>query len=185
MLSRVQYTHAIEIFAFRKSSNGSQSWIWMSTGRLIEVNFWDLFLWQTSLIEAFLLHGRMAQKSLECPNHAAAGTPAGACTAIGFFPFFCMELQLCHSLGEVSCLDEWFMCWAAAAWWAAVRVSRAVLQTKVLAFYFAFFFGLYFPHLAWWSPYMLVGGISMPLGHPSYWKHKFTLIQNNILAICI
>ena len=26
------------------------------------------------------------------------------------------------------------MCWAAAAWWAAVRVSRAVLQTKVLIF---------------------------------------------------
>ena len=28
------------------------------------------------------------------------------------------------------------MCWAAAAWCAAVRVSRAVLQTKVLGFYF-------------------------------------------------
>ena len=27
----------------------------------------------------------------------------------------------------MSCLDVWFMCWAAAAWWAAVRVSRAVL----------------------------------------------------------
>ncbi len=25
------------------------------------------------------------------------------------------------------CCLEWFICWAAAAWWAAVSVSRAVL----------------------------------------------------------
>lgn len=31
----------------------------------------------------------------------------------------------------MSCLDVWFMCWAAAAWWAAVRVSRAVLVRQV------------------------------------------------------
>ena len=138
MLSRVQYTHAIQIFAFRKNQTGAKAeFEWAREGWLKPI-FSDLFLWQTSLIEAFLLHGRMAQKSLECPNHAAAGTGAGSCTTIGFFPIFCTELQLCHSLGEVSCLDEWFMCWAAAAWWAAVRVSRAVLQKKVLGFYFGF-----------------------------------------------
>ena len=178
MLSGVQYTHATEIFAFRKRS---QSWICMSARRLIEATFWTYSSLTNFTDRGISLHGRMAQKSLQCPNHAA-GTPAGSCTTIGFFQFFCIELQLCHSLGEVSCLDEWFMCWAAAAWCAAVKVSRAVLQKQGFRILFLFFG---FSHLAWWSPYMLVGGISMPLGHPSYWKHKFTLIQNNIFPICI
>ena len=54
------------------------------------------------------------------------------------------------------CLDEWFMCCWAAAWWAA-RVSRA----------------------ARWSPYIEVGGISIPLGHPSYWNKNKTISSSS------
>jgi hypothetical protein len=45
--------------------------------------------------------------------------------------------------GTVCCL-EWFICWAAAAWWAAVSVSRAVLDnhfirdTLPLNYFFAY-----------------------------------------------
>ena len=178
MLSGVQYTHATEIFAFRKRS---QSWICMSARRLIEAIFWTYSSLTNFTDRGISLHGRMAQKSLQCPNHAA-GTPAGSCTTIGFFQFFASNCNF---------VTVWVRC---PAWMndsCAGLLPRGVLpsrcpgqscKSKVLGFYF---FSSDVSHLAWWSPYMLVGGISMPLGHPSYWKHKFTLIQNNIFPICI
>ena len=160
------YTHAIEMFAFGKFPNSSWSWIWMSTwGRLkpiFRTYSFDKLHWSRH----FSFTGGWRRK-LSSVQIMHLGLPDPVALRPAFFRFVFMELQLCHiSLGEVSCLDEWFMCWAAAAWWAAVRVSRAVLQQR---FGQKKFFKI-FPHLAWWSPYMLVGGISMPLGHPSYWK---------------
>ena len=166
MLSGVQYTHAIEIFAFGKSSNGSQSWIWMSTRGWLKPIFRTYSFDKLHWSRHFSFTGGWRRK-LSSVQIMHLGLPDPVALRPAFFRFVFMELQLCHiSLGEVSCLDEWFMCWAAAAWWAAVRVSRAVLQQR---FGQKKFFKI-FPHLAWWSPYMLVGGISMPLGHPSYWK---------------
>ena len=140
MLSGVQYTHATEIFAFRKRS---QSWICMSARRLIEAIFWTYSSLTNFTDRGISLHGRMAQKSLQCPNHAP-GTPAGSCTTIGFFQFFASNCNF---------VTVWVRC---PAWMndsCAGLLPRGVLpsrcpgqscKSKVLGF-FLLFFGFFSP----------------------------------------
>ena len=123
------------MFAFGKFPNSSWSWIWMSTwGRLkpiFRTYSFDKLHWSRHF--SFTGGKRRKLRSVQIMHLGHTGG-AGSCNMIGFLGFFGMELQLCHSLGEVSCLDEWFMCWAAAAWCAAVKVSRAVLQKQGFRF---------------------------------------------------
>ena len=180
------------MFAFGKFPNSSWSWIWMSTwGRLkpiFRTYSFDKLHWSRHF--SFTGGKRRKLRSVQIMHLGHTGG-AGSCNMIVFLGFFGMELQLCHSLGEVSCLDEWFMCWAAAAWWAAVRVSKAVLKTKIWLqdSFWKIFLRCIFSGISS-SPGMMVPvhagrGHLHATGPPVVLEHKFTLIQNNILAICI
>ena len=154
----------------------------MSARRLIEANFLDLFLfdelhWSRHFAFTGGWLGKVASVQIMHLGHRRAVALRSA-----FSNFFASNCNF---------VTVWVRC---PAWMndsCAGLLPRGGLpsrcpgqscKSKVLGFYF---FSSDVSHLAWWSPYMLVGGISMPLGHPSYWKHKFTLIQNNIFPICI
>ena len=115
----------------------------MSARRLIEAIFWTYSSLTNFTDRGISLHGRMAQKSLQCPNHAP-GTPAGSCTTIGFFQFFASNCNF---------VTVWVRC---PAWMndsCAGLLPRGVLpsrcpgqscKSKVLGF-FLLFFGCFSP----------------------------------------
>ena len=186
MLSRVQYTHAIQIFAFRKIKRGPKLNLnehgkvdWSQFFRLIPLtNFTDrgIFASRTDGSEK-----SRVSKSCSCWDRGRqlhydrlfSNFLHGIAT-LSQFGWGVLPGWMIHVLGccrVVSCSQ--------GVQGSPAKEGFRFLFRILCIFRLCISYFLYFPHLAWWSPYMLVGGISMPLGHPSYWKHKFTLIQNN------